>query len=258
MDLDLSPYRKPEYRSPSQQVRVISEAWVSQECYCASCGSGLAPYRANTPVYDFYSAPCGEKFQLKASKAPMKNRIAGASYDKLYRSVLARSQPSLLLLHYDRTKWRVQDLTLVHRACITESCVRRRRPLKETAKRAGWEGCGIILDAIPELGRIPMVTEGKIRDEKSVLEQWKSSSKLLAAGPLNRGWLADVLRCVERLYVDFRVSDLYSFEEELAKLHPGNHHVKDKIRQQLERLRDMGILEPVSRGEYRYLGRSEA
>jgi hypothetical protein len=110
------------------------------------------------------------------------------------------------------------------------------------------------LKDIPELGKIPVVTEGKIRDKRLVLEQWKQSSKLLGVNPLNRGWLADVLRCVERLYVDFRVSDVYSFEEELARLHPANRNVKAKIRQQLQRLRDLGILKPVSRGEYRYLG----
>ena len=234
---------------------MVSEAWIGHEFYCASCGSDLVAYRANTPVYDFYSSACGEKFQLKASKAPMKNRVMGAKFDKLWQSILSNSQPSLVLLRYDSPKWRVQDLAVVHRACITGSCIHRRKPLKETAKRAGWEGCDIILKDIPELGKIPVVTDGRIREKRLVLEQWNQSSKLLGVDPLNRGWLADVLRCVERLYVEFRVSDVYSFEEELAKLHPANRHVKDKIRQQLERLRDMGILKPVARGEYRYLGR---
>ena len=214
----------------------------------------MTPYRANTPVYDFYSASCRERFQLKASKSPMEKRAMGAKFDKLWQSILSNSQPSLILLHYDRPKWRVQDLAVIHRACITESCIHRRKPLKETAKRAGWEGCDIILKDIPKLGKIPVVTDGKVRDKRLVLEQWKQSSKLLGANPLERGWLADVLKCVERLYVDFKVSDVYSFEAELASLHPDNRHVKDKVRQQLQRLRDMGILKPISRGEYRYLG----
>ena len=236
---------------------MVSEAWLAHEFYCASCGSGLTPYRANTPVYDFYSEQCGEKFQLKASKSPIKNRAMGAEFGKFRQSILSNKQPSLVLLHYDRPKWRVRDLALIHRACITESCIHRRKPLSERAERAGWEGCDILLTEIPELGKIPVVTEGKIRDKELVLEQWKQSSRLLGANPLERGWLADVLRCIERLYVDFRVRDVYSFEEELARLHPANRHVKDKIRQQLERLRDMGILESVSRGEYRYLGRKK-
>ena len=35
------------------------------------------------------------------------------------------------------------------------------------------------------------------------------------------------------------------------KLHPDNRHVRDKIRQQLQVLRDHGYLEFVSRGSYR-------
>jgi hypothetical protein len=31
-------------------------------------------------------------------------------------------------------------------------------------------------------------------------------------------------------------------------LHPGNRHIRDKIRQQLQNLRDAGLLRHVSRG----------
>jgi len=37
----------------------------------------------------------------------------------------------------------------------------------------------------------------------------------------------------------------------LAKLHPKNKHIPDKIRQQLQVLRDHGIIEFLGRGEYR-------
>ena len=36
-----------------------------------------------------------------------------------------------------------------------------------------------------------------------------------------------------------------------SELHPENNHVKPKIRQQLQVLRDAGVLEFVSRGKYR-------
>ena len=44
---------------------------------------------------------------------------------------------------------------------------------------------------------------------------------------------------------------MYRFEEMLAIKHPDNHHVKDKIRQQLQMLRDNGIIEFIGRGHYR-------
>jgi hypothetical protein len=40
----------------------------------------------------------------------------------------------------------------------------------------------------------------------------------------------------------------YAFERELEKLHPDNRPVRDKIRQQLQVLRDLGLLQHVGLG----------
>lgn len=44
---------------------------------------------------------------------------------------------------------------------------------------------------------------------------------------------------------------MYKFENMLAFKHPENHHIKDKIRQQLQMLRDHGMIEFTGRGYYR-------
>ncbi|WP_297015837.1 hypothetical protein [uncultured Dialister sp.] len=44
---------------------------------------------------------------------------------------------------------------------------------------------------------------------------------------------------------------MYRFEERLQILHPDNHTIRAKIRQQLQLLRDRGLLEFVSPGVYR-------
>lgn len=62
----------------------------------------------------------------------------------------------------------------------------------------------------------------------------------------------DVMRCVEKVGKrEFTLSDMYAFEHELGMLYPDNKHIKDKIRQQLQTLRDKGYLDFVSRGNYR-------
>ena len=67
-----------------------------------------------------------------------------------------------------------------------------------------------------------------------------------------RGWILDVLRCVNKIEGrDFTLKQMYAFETQLAEKHPENHHIKDKIRQQLQLLRDKGILEFNGRGRYR-------
>jgi len=90
-----------------------------------------------------------------------------------------------------------------------------------------------------------------------------------------RGWTLDVLNIVRRLVNsegraprdpnfsgqsgtrvtrpsgEFTTDDVYTHDRELEKLHPDNRHVKDKIRQQLQVLRDMGLLLHIDRGVWR-------
>ena len=46
---------------------------------------------------------------------------------------------------------------------------------------------------------------------------------------------------------------MYEFETVLAKQHPDNKHIKDKIRQQLQILRDRNYIQFIGRGEYRLI-----
>jgi type II restriction enzyme len=67
----------------------------------------------------------------------------------------------------------------------------------------------------------------------------------------SRDWLADVLACVRQLEKEtFTLADIYAFETQLAKLHPMNRHIRPKIRQQLQVLRDHDIIEFLGRGTY--------
>ena len=68
-----------------------------------------------------------------------------------------------------------------------------------------------------------------------------------------RGWLLDTLRLVERLDTDFSLSQIYMFVDELREKYPRNNHIQDKIRQQLQFLRDKGFIEFKGRGQYRRL-----
>ena len=66
-----------------------------------------------------------------------------------------------------------------------------------------------------------------------------------------RGWTLDVLNIVRSLGKDeFSLAEVYQHTNALARLHPANRHVRDKIRQQLQVLRDLGFLEFRRRGEY--------
>ena len=61
----------------------------------------------------------------------------------------------------------------------------------------------------------------------------------------------DVLNCVNRIPIQqFSLQNVYNFEAELQLKHPENHNVKAKIRQQLQILRDNGLIQFLGNGQY--------
>lgn len=49
----------------------------------------------------------------------------------------------------------------------------------------------------------------------------------------------------------FALQDVYAFAASLQKLHPANRHVLDKIRQQSQVSRHLGLVEFLGYGRYR-------
>ncbi|MGO9271726.1 MAG: hypothetical protein ACLQOO_15925 [Terriglobia bacterium] len=47
---------------------------------------------------------------------------------------------------------------------------------------------------------------------------------------------------------EFSLTEVYRVSDELQQLHPNNLHVREKIRQQLQRLRDVGSLNFLATG----------
>jgi hypothetical protein len=75
-----------------------------------------------------------------------------------------------------------------------------------------------------------------------VRQQYARLRPLEKLGHDARGWRLDVLNVVRAIgREEFSLADVYARRAELARLHPHNLHVHDKIRQQLQRLRDLGI-----------------
>jgi len=164
----------------------------------------------------------------------------------------ASNNPNLLLMNYDLKSLAVVNLFIVPKHFFVREIIEQRKPLAPTARRAGWVGSKILLDRVPESGKIHIVQAGIVRPKKIVLAEWQKTLFLRNESPDTRGWLLDVMKCVESLGKrDFTLDDVYAFERHLGGLYPGNQNVKPKIRQQLQYLRDRGFIEFVSRGSYR-------
>ena len=118
---------------------------------------------------------------------------------------------------------------------------------------------------------------------EEVREKFRRVKPLTDISVTQRGWTLDVLNVVRRLCEvgtarcavrapsgrkisaalppgtsqrdvptnTFTTADAYAFTRELEALHPDNRNIRPKIRQQLQVLRDLGLLLHVERGVWR-------
>lgn len=250
MDLSLDPSVCEGYKSRSQIARVVTEEWGRRNLYCAACDSPtLLPFKANKRARDFECPSCATTYQLKARRKPS-NCVADAAYEAMIEAIRSDRVPGLYVLTYTPT-WQVSHLILVHPAFFSDSCIVARAPLSEKARRAKAMLCNIVLNKIAPAGIVPVVERAAPLPPELVRERYREAQSFRAISAQERGWTLDVLRIVQGLPELFSLADVYAFEHELAHLYPLNKHVKDKIRQQLQVLRDLGYIEFLGRGKYR-------
>ena len=251
MDLDLPLALAEGYTSKSQKARVVTEEWARHNLYCVACPSDevhAAP--PNTRAIDFRCPECGQFYQLKSRQTWSEDRIIDAAYDAMIAAIRKDETPNLVVMQY-APRWRVQNVLLVPHFFFTESMIEKRKPLGPQARRAGWVGCNILLREVPAEGKLRMVANEQVLPKASIRAGFLRLSPLARLGVESRGWTLDVLRVVQRLGVaEFSLADVYEHECELARLHPDNHNVQAKIRQQLQVLRDLGLIEFHGRGQY--------
>jgi len=259
VELGLPTAGLERYKNPTQRIRVSSEAWGESNLYCANCDSSeLLRTPTNTPAIDFTCPQCDERFQLKSQKKKLGKTLTDGSYSKMREAIEEDRTPHLLALHYHSEEWNVRTLILIPRFSYTLSVIKKRNPLNPGAERHGWVGCSILLGEIPPEAKISLVADGNVRARSEVREEFSKLRELGKMTVAARGWTLDVLRVVHSLNkTEFTAGEVYDYESDLRILHPNNRNIQPKIRQQLQELRDMGVLEFVSRGRYRLLSRHD-
>lgn len=252
MKLELKPEIAVGYKSLSQRARVLTEIWAQENLYCPACPSDeLNPAVPGKKVVDFICPECAELYQLKSQSHPFRNRVMNSAYEPKIDAIRTGTIPNFFFLRYDLKALRISDLFLVPKHFITQSIIERRKPLSESARRHGWVGSNILLGNLPSDARIPIVKDGYETPKSTVRDLWSKFLFLREQTVYSRGWLADVLACVGQLGKEtFTLADVYTFENRLARLHPRNRHVRPKIRQQLQVLRDHGIIDFLGEGVY--------
>ena len=248
----MDPSLATGYKSRAQIARVVTQSWTAKEAYCPSCQNGpLVAEPENTKVIDFNCERCDEPYQLKSQGHPFSAKIVDSAYRPMYDVVISGHAPNFILLHYDQVAWRVIDLLAVNRRLLTVRAVVPRPALRPPARRAGWVGCWIDLQGLPDGALVPLIQNGLERDHAVVQEQWGRFNFVASQNARTRGWLTDVFSCVRQVgKAEFSLRDIYAFEDELRRLHPENRNIQPKIRQQLQLLIRHGVVRRVRPGVY--------
>ena len=249
------------FESASQNARVLTEGWVAESLFCPNCGAQpISRFAANRPVADFLCDTCSEEYELKSQKARLGARVVDGAWATMTARLQAQNNPNLLVMRYDRRGARVSDLIVVPKQFFTPEVIERRKPTHPKGRANPWVGCNILLGEVPEAGKVALIREGVTLPKAQVLARFRETLFLRAAGTGARGWLIEVLKGAERLGREapsgvFTLDDMYGFEARLAGLYPGDRHVRPKIRQQLQVLRDAGLVVYEGRGRYRLVRR---
>lgn len=254
MNLKFDLTKAENYKSNSQIARVLTEYWVKTNSYCPNCGEAhLNEFENNKPVADFYCKTCSEQFELKSKNGTeVGNKIVDGAYETMISRINSVENPNFFFLTYDKTKFLVNNFLIIPKQFFTTEIIVKRKPLNDSAKRAGWIGCNIDISNIAAAGKVFLVKDSKLIDRNIVESSFKKTLFLRDKSADSKGWILDLMNCVDMIKKEsFSLEDVYKFETKLKQKYPNNNFIKDKIRQQLQILRDKGIIEFVNRGNYK-------
>lgn len=254
MNLQFDETVAADYRSLPQKIRVMSEFWLAKNLFCPCCGNEHIDKLPNDfPVADVACGKCGEIFELKSKKNRIGAKILNGAYRTMIERITGNLNPQLFVMQYSANFF-VTDLVLVPKFFFTPGIIEKRKPLSANARRAGWVGCNILYQKIPAQGKIEIIRDGREIEIEKVLSRYNTTKKLQTKNIDLRGWLLDVLNCVNMTESEiFSLQDIYRYADFLQSKHTKNKNIEPKIRQQLQFLRDKGFIEFIGRGLYRKL-----
>lgn len=253
MNLQMDTSVAEGYKSESQRIRRITENWMAENMFCPRCGHlRIEGFRNNRPVADGYCPQCNSQYELKSKRGKLPGKVTDGAYRTMIERITSDTNPDFFFLLYIPKVYIVNTLIIVPKYFFTPGIIEARPPLSPSAMRKDWVGCNILLSEVPAQGQITIVNNGIPRERYQVVEELNRSCSLSTKDINARGWLMDILKCVNTLGSEyFTLDQMYSFVEALSSRHPDNNNVQAKIRQQLQLLRDKGYIEFLGNGKYK-------
>lgn len=255
MDLQLNTKLAVGYKSLSQKIRVMTESWVDSQIFCPSCGCDISRYGNNRPVADFFCQTCKEEFELKSKKEGSLTKIVNGAYSTMISRLRSSHNPNFFLLNYNLKNLEVLNFFVIPKYFFVPEIIERRKPLSQNARRSGWVGCNILLQNIPYSGKIFFIENREPKPRKKILQEWNKTTFLKEEKQVStKGWILDIMKCIDKLNrKEFSLNEIYGYGQELSLKYPKNKHIKDKIRQQLQFLRNKRYLTFLGKGKYKVI-----
>ncbi len=255
MNLQFDISLTKDYENPSQIARILTEKWVEKNIFCPNCGQAIQPYENNRPVADFHCLTCKEQFELKSKKGSFGKKITDGAYDTMIERLKSSENPNFFFLTYEVKTFEVHNFIVMPKHFFMPSIIEKRNALSQNAKRAGWIGCNILLNALPDSGKIFYIQNKILKNKNEILAKWAKTLFLKDSKGEQKGWLLDIILCIEKLdKKQFTRQELLNFIPYLQTKYPKNNNIEFKISQQLQVLRDKGFLKFTTRGSYELIG----
>lgn len=239
------------YKNNSQKARILTEFWTWENIFCPNCWEYIIHYANNKPVADFYCKKCTEDYELKSGKT-LGKKITDWAYSTMINRLNSNENPNFFFLNYT-LEYEIKNFFVIPKHYFTKEIIEERKPLAVHTQRAGWIWCNILLSPIPESWKIFYIKNWEKINKNEVLDNRNKTLFLRETKSIEwKWWILDIMKCIENLHKkEFSLQELYNLEPFLKEKYPNNNFIKDKIRQQLQFLRDKWYLEFMNNGKYK-------
>lgn len=156
-ELILQVKENNNWKSESRIVGEACEYYIKNNVKCVRCfDNNFEKCKTNEKSKDLICINCHQKYQIKAKSATQRqvnnikdkntfNTIGGEYLTTLHN---INEKIDYLIILYEKQSYKIINILYIKNENITSNCIKPRKPLSITAKRAGWQGCNISFNDI--------------------------------------------------------------------------------------------------------------
>jgi type II restriction enzyme len=143
------------WKSKSRIIGEAGEIYIKNNLQCQRCNiQDFDKCKTNEPSKDLVCNNCGQRYQIKAANSKTKKnddnsmKIMGGEYSTTINNINQEIDYLIIIYENNTNTYKIKNIYYIKKENITTNCIVPRKPLSQNAKRAGWQGCYIMLKNI--------------------------------------------------------------------------------------------------------------